>query len=142
MGRRTATVTDPRVRQALAMYERDLENEAARLTADLNQFKQTEVLRYHTHRSQHSPAGFPDDVFVNPRRTGVAATMYWELKRECRCMPGRVQCAHHPTPEQQRWLDTLAAIGHPVYVIRPSDHFSGRMARLLVGFAQGKALAA
>lgn len=65
---------------------------------------------YHTHRSQHSPSGFPDDVIVGPTRM-----VYRELKRE----------SGKPTDEQQAWLDALAAVGQDTGVWRPSDWYSG-----------------
>lgn len=61
---------------------------------------------YWTWNSQHSPAGFPDLVLV--RRPWV---LFWELKREDRS----------PTPEQQAWLDDLAACGLEARWFKPSD---------------------
>lgn len=63
--------------------------------------------RYHTHRAQFSPAGFPDDVLVRRERL-----IFAELKAE----NGKV------SREQQAWLDDLAHVpGVEVYVWRPSD---------------------
>lgn len=63
--------------------------------------------RYHTWRSIHSPAGFPDEVLVRRDRIVFA-----ELKAE----NGKV------SPAQQEWLDDLAATGRvEVYVWRPSQ---------------------
>jgi len=63
---------------------------------------------YHTWRSIHSPAGFPDCCFVKPPRLVFA-----ELKSE----KGKV------SPAQQEWLDSLRACGGNVecYMWRPSD---------------------
>lgn len=52
-------------------------------------------LDYHTHRSQHSPAGFPDLVLVRRERL-----VFSELKRE----------GKDPTPKQVEWLDGLYAV--------------------------------
>lgn len=71
---------------------------------------------YHTHRSQHSPAGFPDVCIV---RDGVL--LFAELKRET----GKL------SDEQQAWLDDLRAAGVEVYVWRPSDLLTGAIAQRL-----------
>jgi len=64
-------------------------------------------LYYHTWRSIHSPAGFPDCVMVRPPRL-----IFAELKSE----KGKV------SPAQQEWLATLKATGKvEVYLWRPSD---------------------
>lgn len=69
---------------------------------------------YHTWRSIHSPAGFPDCVMVRPPRL-----LFAELKRE----------GKDPTPAQQEWLDILRQCAPildiipipEVYLWRPSD---------------------
>lgn len=67
---------------------------------------------YHTFDSRHSPAGFPDCVFVRGGRLVFA-----ELKSE----KGKA------TVTQQRWLDQLSNIAAAaggaveVYLWRPSD---------------------
>ncbi len=64
-------------------------------------------LAYHTWRSFHSPAGFPDCVFVKPGRLIIA-----ELKGP----KGKV------SPAQQEWLDTLRQVtGIEVYLWREDD---------------------
>lgn len=88
---------------------------------------------YHTHRSQHSPAGFPDLVLV---RRGYLK--FAELKRQ--------SSKAMPTPEQQAWLRDLAEVrdlvdGYTsaagvtgtigVYVWRPYDLIDGTIARTL-----------
>lgn len=95
-------------------------------------------LGYHTHRSQHSPAGFPDLALVHPR---AGRLIFAELKRERR---GK---RDDPTEVQLEWLNALNAVGdaitedlivglgelrageHPTRVIaltwRPSDLLSG-----------------
>ncbi len=84
-------------------------------------------LYYHTHRSQHSPAGFPDCVMIKADRLLVA-----ELKRESK----------DPTPQQQAWLDAFQRFDNydthaehviDVYVWRPSDWLSGEIERVLKG---------
>lgn len=87
---------------------------------------------YHTHRSQHSPAGFPDLTLV---RGGVL--VFAELKTE----RGKT------TPEQDAWLEDLGLVadraaaqdptGVPVPLIvdvhlwRPSDLLEGRIEAVL-----------
>lgn len=61
--------------------------------------------RYHTFRSEHSPAGFPDDVLVRER------VIYAELKGQT----GKL------SPLQEAWLQWLRGAGQEVYVWRPSD---------------------
>lgn len=62
---------------------------------------------YHTWRSFHSPAGFPDDILARPPRL-----IFAELKSD----KGEL------TPEQEAWLDLLAACpGAEVYLWRPDD---------------------
>lgn len=94
-----------RQQQARAMREEDLEREVVKYARVLG------LLRYHTHRSQHSPAGFPDEVLVGSR------VLFRELKR----------AGKDPTPAQQQWLDRLAATGQDVGVWRPEDLVSGRI---------------
>lgn len=97
-------------RLAAAMSEKELETHVADACRTLG------LLRYHTWRSIHSPAGFPDDVIVGDR------VLYRELKRE----------REHPTAAQQEWLDRLAATGADVAVWRPSDWLAGRITAELV----------
>ena len=63
--------------------------------------------RYHTWRSDHSAAGFPDLVLVRPPRI-----LFVEVKSAI----GKV------TPAQRHWLDVLGACGScEAYCWRPSD---------------------
>ncbi len=82
--------------------------------------KALRLRRYHTHRAQHSPAGFPDDVIVGPTRM-----IYRELKRQ----------KEKPSPDQQEWLDDLARVGQDVGVWRPMDWYSGLIIATLTGLA-------
>ena len=62
---------------------------------------------YHTWRSIHSPAGYPDCCLVRENRL-----LFAELKSE----KGKV------TPAQQEWLDALDATGKcEVYLWRPAQ---------------------
>jgi len=62
---------------------------------------------YHTWRSTHSAAGFPDVVAIRPPRC-----LFLELKTETGVV----------SPPQRAWLDALARCpGVEVYTIRPSD---------------------
>lgn len=60
---------------------------------------------YHTWRSIHSPAGFPDCVFVRER------VVFAELKTD----------TGQPSLEQYEWLATLADAGQESYLWRPDD---------------------
>jgi len=72
---------------------------------------------YHTHRSQHSPAGFPDTCAVRGDRL-----LFAELKRE----RGKT------SPAQDEWLaDLRRIVGVSVYLWRPSDLLSGRIEAVL-----------
>lgn len=64
---------------------------------------------YHTWRSFHSPAGFPDCVMV--RIEPGPRLIFAELKSE----KGKV------TPEQEQWLEALQFIGVEAYLWRPAD---------------------
>jgi hypothetical protein len=72
-------------------------------------------LAYHTHRSEHSEAGFPDWVFVRER------VVYAELK----AMRGIV------SPAQQAWHDALRAAGAEAYIWRPDAWNAGEIERVL-----------
>lgn len=93
---------------------------------------------YHTHRSQHSPAGFPDLCLVKPD----VGLVFAELKTE----RGKT------TEDQDAWLEDLGAIEHEervdlasrdldqfvdpvvrVYLWRPSDLLEGRILTALGG---------
>lgn len=64
-------------------------------------------LYYHTHRSQHSPAGFPDVVALKGPRMIVA-----ELKRT----------GQAPTPAQAAWLEAFTGVRSvEVYLWTPDD---------------------
>lgn len=64
-------------------------------------------LRYHTHRSDFSPAGFPDECLVRPPRLVFA---------ELKSATGKL------SPNQVRWRDELAEVpGVEWYLWRPSD---------------------
>jgi hypothetical protein len=83
------------------MSERELEAEVIKLCKDWG------WLRYHTHRSQFSPAGFPDECLVRPPRL-----IFAELKRQ----DGKLEAL------QERWLEALGEVpGVEVYTWRPSD---------------------
>jgi len=64
-------------------------------------------LYYHTHRSIHSPAGFPDAVLVKPPRI-----IFAELKAS----------GNQPTEDQWMWLYTLQHCpGVECYLWYPED---------------------
>ena len=83
------------------MTERDL----TRAVADLA--KTFGWARYHTHRSDFSPAGWPDEVLCRPPRLVIA-----ELKGD------KGKLSEH----QQEWIDLLGQVpGVEVHVWRPAD---------------------
>ena len=76
-------------------------------------------LCYHTWRSDHSEAGYPDLTMVKGDRL-----IFAELKAE----------GKKPEPEQRRWLDALSTATREVYIWVPSDY--DRIVRLLGGEPQ------
>lgn len=100
---------------ARQMLEKVLQERVRRIARELG------LLYYHTHLAKHSPAGFPDCVFL----TATGRIAYAELKRE----------GQRPSPEQQRWLDALALTGAPVWVWRPTQLLDGTVARALAQLA-------
>ena len=77
--------------------------------------------RYHTHRSDRSPAGWPDEVLLGP-----GGVLFRELKRH----------GKNPTRAQQAWLDGLAGHGLDVAVWRPEDWYTGRIMAELQAIAR------
>lgn len=73
--------------------------------------------RYHTRRSQHSEAGWPDDVLVRGGDMIIA-----ENKRE--------GTRYRPSPAQQEWLDALRQVQR-IHVDFWQPHDLDRIARLL-----------
>lgn len=107
---------------AEAMLERGhggLSDSIAGLVKDINEQGGT-LLAYRTHRSDHSPKGFPDWFLAGP---GGAAAV--ELKRQ----------RTKPTSEQKDWLAMLNLNGIPAVVLRPSDLLSGQIGAYLAALA-------
>jgi hypothetical protein len=77
-------------------------------------------LYYHTWRSVHSAAGYPDTTLVRGHRLAFA-----ELKRE----------GEQPTEAQETWLSGLRKASVEVYVWRPTDLLDGTIRRVLEGDA-------
>lgn len=112
----TTSIDEYKAAAAKAMPERELQENVRQLCKRLN------ALYYHTHRSQHSPAGFPDCVIVTemPRDRLIFA----ELKRQDTDL----------SDAQMEWLNALHGIVYPeVYVWRPSDWLDGTIERILTG---------
>lgn len=98
--RRAAKYTGPAL-LARAIPERQLQETLRQA------FLAEQYLYYHTHRAQHSPAGFPDIIAIRGNRLIVA-----ELKRE----------GEKPTEAQANWLAAFEGIVHiTVGLWRPSD---------------------
>ena len=94
--RRPMTAAEYRLAQAKAMPEKELLAAVRRLAEGLS------WRTYHTHRSEHSPAGFPDLTLVRRGRLVLA-----ELKRQAN--------RYQPTPEQAAWLEDLDEVARNVY---------------------------
>lgn len=78
--------------------------------------------RYHTYRSDRSPAGFPDEVLV-----GRGRILFAELKRQppkSKRDPAKevLSSVHRLSPLQRDWLDDLTKNGAETYVWVPSDY--------------------
>lgn len=58
---------------------------------------------YHTHRSDRSPAGFPDLTLVHP---GAGRLIFAELKRQ--------SPRAKPTPEQVAWINGVNAVSDSI----------------------------
>lgn len=104
--------------QAAAMKEKDLQECVRRLVKTIPGAKY-----YHTHRSEKSPAGFPDCVILLPL-AGVDQyrVVYAELKRE----KAKV------TEAQREWLDALKHTPSEVYLWRPSHWLTDQIQRVLL----------
>ncbi len=114
---------------ASAMTERALQDGVATIVRDINRMTPGALLYYHTHRSQHSPAGFPDVVILSLiHGTRLVA----ELKRERK--------SAKPTDPQIEWLDAFQICGDPVYLWRPRHLLSGEIERLIRCVADGMSL--
>ena len=81
--------------------EQDLQNKIIKL-AKVYGYEQI----YHTWRSDHSPAGFPDLILLREKRMVVA-----EIKSEKGIL----------SPEQYFWLCAFRKITKDVYLWKPSD---------------------
>ena len=90
-------------------------------------------LAYHTHRSDRSPAGFPDLCLVH---VAAGRLIFAELKKQKRA---------NPTPAQAEWLDAIESVRYaagdyeqappfePVrqYLWRPLDLLDGTIEAIL-----------
>ena len=104
-------VTDPQQAVINAMTETELSDNVRQLATALN------FLAYHTWRSDHSPAGFPDWVFVKNGRL-----LFVELMRQ----KGKL------SPHQKEWiLELIPCKSVEVYVWRPSEWLDGTVERIL-----------
>jgi hypothetical protein len=110
----TKSVDDIKARTAKAMMEKELQENVRKLALARG------YRYYHTHRSEHSPSGFPDCVLIRNNASG-GRLIFAELKRE----------GKDPTPDQQAWLDDLDQLDNEAYVWHPSDWLSGEIDRIL-----------
>lgn len=94
---------------AAAMSERDLQKAVTDMATAYG------LLWWHDTDSRRNRAGLPDLLIVGRRAVWV------EMKAE----KGRFR------PAQQIWLAALAAAGHDVRVIRPSDLLGGKVQALM-----------
>jgi hypothetical protein len=70
-------------------------------------------LYYHTHRSKHSAAGYPDVSMVSPPSPyGIRRHIYAELKRSRKTKP---------SAQQTKWLNWLSGTGAEVYLWTPEN---------------------
>jgi hypothetical protein len=81
---------------------------------------------YHTRDSRGSARGYPDWTIAGP------GGVIW---RELKTQRGTVR------PDQQAWLDILAAAGQDAGVWRPEDLLSGRIGRELAALARLRGVA-
>lgn len=102
---------------ARRMTERQLEDQVRALVKDLG-LKGFHVWQQHAQRAER---GFPDWVIAGP-----GGHIFRELKRE----------AEKPAPRQQEWLALLAFGGADAGVWKPSDLYSGRIARELTALTR------
>jgi hypothetical protein len=92
--------------------EGDLEHWLRKTLTDYDEKLPGRLLYYHTHRSDKSPAGFPDWVF-----TGPGGVIFRELKG----------AKEQLKPAQQAWYEMLHRARADVDVWRPADRMSGRI---------------
>ena len=104
----TPGVEIPRKSKPDPLYKAEYPTEKKWQQEVSNWFKQMGGWRcYHTYRSTHSPAGFPDLCCVH---SALGRVLFAELKTET----GEV------SDDQDGWLTDLAK-SHEVYLWRPSD---------------------
>ena len=106
----TITRDEFRALEAKAMTEKELQAAGDRIAHDLG------YLCYHTWRSIHSSAGYPDSTYLRGWR-GIVV----EYKREGR----------DATIAQHEWLTAFTRTGFQAYLWHPSDLLSGRIAETL-----------
>lgn len=103
------------------MLEKTLEAHVRKIWKDLRAVG-LDIYGYHTYRSDRSEPGFPDWTFAGE----------WVMFRELKKEKGRV------SPEQRLWLAKLQRIGVDADIWRPSDLYSGRIAREITACAKGQ----
>jgi hypothetical protein len=104
---------------AAAMSEEQLDRHVRGIIRDLEKYGR-KVLHFHPWSSRNSAGGWPDWALCGP-----GGFMLRELKKE----------REKPRPDQQEWLDMAAAAGISADTWRPSDLYSGRIARELSALA-------
>jgi hypothetical protein len=90
--------------------EQWLERELRKILADYDRKLPGRLVYYHTHRSEHSPSGFPDWVFAGP-----GGVLFAELKGPVTKL----------SAAQVQWFDMLNRARARVELWRPDDLRSG-----------------
>lgn len=113
--------------EAAAMSEASLQAEIYKLCETLRSSMDPTLGYYHTHRSQYSPAGFPDAVIGSTRHGCMIVA---ELKREAE--------RYQPSDEQVAWLDRFEEGGIPAFLWRPRHWIGHEIQRIVTAMARGE----
>lgn len=112
---------------ASMMPEKTLQEHIRVLVRELRATVDQTLLYYHTQRSQHSPAGFPDVVIISKRHL---LQIVAELKREGK--------RYKASEAQEEWLDAYQELGIDTFLWRPRHWLSGEIQRVIEAIAVGR----